>query len=403
MSDTKHPSPTKELERMSDAEQQDVAAIATSLVTRGDISGLSAEDMARFYVRLCTRLRLDPTTQPLARLRLNGKEILYATRGATDQLASVWGINRDLLEHPSVVDTGAGKIIRAVCRATWRGRTDTATGAVPVPTGGGEALCNALLKAESKAKRRATLSILGLGLLDETEVESIPARERVEVPLPAVVTRGPAASDEARPSAAPTAPAPPSPRQHPAFRAFVDALEKAESTDGVVASWRTHAQAVLAAGEDVARECRRERLCAWQHHGGVGEDDLRDAIERASAARKAKKGTAKPNGEPPPIKRPAEPSASLAVTVPAPMRLDELREHLLTKHAPFEVAAGYHKRSGAWRTAGTLAEARAITIDRLLALGIGGADDTASAWLDAQEPSRRAVRRASAAVRGPST
>jgi hypothetical protein len=35
-------------------------------------------------------------------------------------------------------------------------------------------LANALMKAETKAKRRVTLSIAGLGWLDETELETIP-------------------------------------------------------------------------------------------------------------------------------------------------------------------------------------------------------------------------------------
>jgi hypothetical protein len=33
---------------------------------------------------------------------------------------------------------------------------------------------NAIMKAETKAKRRATLDLLGLGVLDESETESIP-------------------------------------------------------------------------------------------------------------------------------------------------------------------------------------------------------------------------------------
>jgi len=42
---------------------------------------------------------------------------------------------------------------------------------------------NALMKAVTKAKRRVTLSICGLGMLDETEVETIPsARPVVVVP-----------------------------------------------------------------------------------------------------------------------------------------------------------------------------------------------------------------------------
>ena len=61
-----------------------------------------------------------------------------------------------------------------VCTATGQsrdGRTDTSTGAVPVAGLAGENLANALMKAETKAKRRLTLSLCGLGLLDETEVE----------------------------------------------------------------------------------------------------------------------------------------------------------------------------------------------------------------------------------------
>ena len=38
----------------------------------------------------------------------------------------------------------------------------------------GDALVNAKLKAITKAKRRVTLSICGLGFLDETEIETIP-------------------------------------------------------------------------------------------------------------------------------------------------------------------------------------------------------------------------------------
>ena len=40
----------------------------------------------------------------------------------------------------------------------------------------GDALGNAMLKAVTKAKRRATLSMCGLGMLDEDEVKSIPAQ-----------------------------------------------------------------------------------------------------------------------------------------------------------------------------------------------------------------------------------
>lgn len=64
-----------------------------------------------------------------------------------------------------------------------------ALGAVAFPaTLKGEARANAELKCITKAKRRATLSICGLGWLDETEVEDIPASaKRPARPAPNVM------------------------------------------------------------------------------------------------------------------------------------------------------------------------------------------------------------------------
>lgn len=173
-----HATPMRELATATDDERRDLARVAESLVINGDLSLLTPEESTRHYLMVCQRLRLDPTTSPLLRITLNGRSILYPTRGATDQLAAAWGVDRNLTEKPHVVDTGAGKIIQASCVATWRGRTDESTGSVPVPAHGGEALCNALLKAETKCKRRATLSILGLGMLAEEEVESAQSEAR---------------------------------------------------------------------------------------------------------------------------------------------------------------------------------------------------------------------------------
>jgi len=60
------------------------------------------------------------------------------------------------------------------------GRTDTGTGVVSLlkydrnhnyVRMSGVELADAIMKAQTKAKRRATLSIAGLGMLDETEIE----------------------------------------------------------------------------------------------------------------------------------------------------------------------------------------------------------------------------------------
>jgi hypothetical protein len=120
---------------------------------------------------MCSRLGLDAHTQPFAFLRLNGKEVMYATRGATDQLARIHRITRKITDGPKVIDLAGTKLVYALCEvSTPDGRVETATATVPLTDP-----VNVLMKAETKAKRRATLSILGLGMLDEMELETIPA------------------------------------------------------------------------------------------------------------------------------------------------------------------------------------------------------------------------------------
>ncbi len=146
--------------------------VIESIVLRGDLSGLGPNERARFYTQMCEGLGLNPHAQPFAFLKLNGKEVLYATRGATDQLAAMHRLNREIVDGPKVIDLAGTKLVYAVCRATLpNGRFETATATVPLidPV-------NVLMKCETKAKRRATLSILGLGVLDEMELETIPAR-----------------------------------------------------------------------------------------------------------------------------------------------------------------------------------------------------------------------------------
>ncbi len=61
-----------------------------------------------------------------------------------------------------------------------KGREDESIGALPITNLKGEALSNAIMKCETKAKRRVTLSICGLSMMDETEVESIPNHKIVD-------------------------------------------------------------------------------------------------------------------------------------------------------------------------------------------------------------------------------
>lgn len=147
----------------------------------GDLSKLTPEQRVRFVGETCRSLGLNPLTRPFEFISLSGKLVLYAKRDAADQLRKINGISIEVVSRS--VEDG---ILTVHVRATDKtGRRDEDFGAVSVSNLKGEALANATLKCVTKAKRRVTLSISGLGFLDETEVDSIPGA-RPE-PLPAAI------------------------------------------------------------------------------------------------------------------------------------------------------------------------------------------------------------------------
>lgn len=145
--------------------------IVEQVVLHGDLADLSAEDRVAYYARVCESLGLNPFTRPFEYIRLNNKLTLYARRDATDQLRSLRSVSvtitsRELVDGVYVV----------TARASTGERTDESIGAVDISSLRGEFRANAMMKAETKAKRRVTLSIVGLGWLEESEVGDIPPR-----------------------------------------------------------------------------------------------------------------------------------------------------------------------------------------------------------------------------------
>lgn len=146
----------------------------------GDLSTLKPDERVRYYNAVCHSVGLNPLTKPFEYINLNGKLRLYALRDATDQLRKIHAVSIKILARELVED-----VYVVTAQATDRaGRTDESIGAVNVAGLRGEARANAMMKAETKAKRRVTLSICGLGMLDETEVDSIPGAQIVPTPPP---------------------------------------------------------------------------------------------------------------------------------------------------------------------------------------------------------------------------
>jgi hypothetical protein len=146
------------------------ATTIEQVLISGDLNRLTAEQRNIYYKSVCDSLGLNPLTRPFDYIVLNSKLTLYARKDCTDQLRSLRSISIRIVSRESIEG-----VMVVTAQATDKiGRIDESTGAVSVQGLRGEALANALMKAETKAKRRATLSICGLGFTDESEVESIP-------------------------------------------------------------------------------------------------------------------------------------------------------------------------------------------------------------------------------------
>jgi hypothetical protein len=133
---------------------------------RGNLADLTPQQRVEYVARVCASLGLNPLTRPFEYLMLSGRLVLYAKRDAADQLRKINGISVEIVDR-KIVD---GLLIVHARAKDHDGRTDEDLGVVPYKGGGNEFAANAMMKAVTKAKRRVTLSISGLGFLDETEV-----------------------------------------------------------------------------------------------------------------------------------------------------------------------------------------------------------------------------------------
>lgn len=158
--------------------KEDFSAIEM-VVMQGDLSKLTAEQRLRYYNSVCESAGLNPLTNPFAYIQLNGKLTLYAKKDCTEQLRKINGVSIEGLDDKIIDDL---YIVKAKAKDK-HGRLDESTGAVVIGGLKGEMRANAIMKAETKAKRRVTLSICGMGWTDESEIDSIPNAKPVPVDL----------------------------------------------------------------------------------------------------------------------------------------------------------------------------------------------------------------------------
>lgn len=159
------------------AKRDEIGSAIESVLIQGNLAQLNPEQRVSYYKAVCDSVGLNPLTKPFDYITLNGKLVLYATKGATDQLRNVHRVSVQIVDR-SIVDDCYVVTAKAI---NPDGRCDESTGAVTIAGLKGDAKCNAMMKAETKAKRRVTLSLCGLGMLDESEIETIPQSRLQEV------------------------------------------------------------------------------------------------------------------------------------------------------------------------------------------------------------------------------
>lgn len=151
--------------------------LAEKVLLKGDLSSLTPRQKIDYILKVCSCLNLNPLLNPFQYISFQGKTVLYATRGATDQLRKIYDVS--VIKEINLKTESEYSV---KCYVQLNNRKDVGTGIVNIKGLSGDMLCNAMMKAETKAKRRATLSICGLGMIDESEIETINGAKIVPIP-----------------------------------------------------------------------------------------------------------------------------------------------------------------------------------------------------------------------------
>jgi hypothetical protein len=155
----------------------DAAAIETALLG-GDLSKLSAAQRMSFYYEVCKSMGLNALSRPFGYISFQGALTFYARKDCAEQLRKLHNITTKILS--TKIDSD-GICTVHVAASMPNGRTDEDIGALHVGGLKNVELANAKMKCVTKAKRRVTLSICGLGgLPDETEVEDMPGARVID-------------------------------------------------------------------------------------------------------------------------------------------------------------------------------------------------------------------------------
>ncbi len=160
------------------AEQK--TALINAYLRTGELQGFSDEMLNDIYAKECRRLNLDPFDRPFDVISFKkGSLRLYLTSKGNDTLAAIHNISRVTIHQPQVRVVQKALLVYCQSEAILpAGRRQSASAFLPYNE---VTLATDLMKIETKAERRATMKLMGIGALLEDDLSSIP-----NVMLPAV-------------------------------------------------------------------------------------------------------------------------------------------------------------------------------------------------------------------------
>lgn len=182
-----------------------------TVLVRGDLATITPLQRLEYLRIVCESIGLNPLTRPLEYIELDGRLTLYARKDATDQLRAIHRITTRIVSRGPDPD-GATYSVVAQARMP-NGREEESIGVVPLVKELGEwkksannksyfeangqtrklspvDRSNAIMKCETKARRRVTLSICGLGaIIDESELDTLPRAMKQNEPPPTLNER----------------------------------------------------------------------------------------------------------------------------------------------------------------------------------------------------------------------
>ncbi len=135
-----------------------------------NLSALNEQEQNTWAIQVCEKYKMDPLMAPISFISFQKVgTIPYINRAGSEQL---------IFNHKMKVSVSDPSFVNGICivKATVtmpNGVINENIGCVNIESVKGEALSNAIMKATTKAKRRAVIGAVGLGLLDESEVEDI--------------------------------------------------------------------------------------------------------------------------------------------------------------------------------------------------------------------------------------